>query len=68
MPTSSTPGKYGVWAVRYATSVFGAAEAWAKEGGVSLIFDTLEEAEAKAKAMNAATTTPNVRYFAKERW
>ena len=43
---------YGVWAVRSGASIFGHAEAWCKEDGKPLEFDTREAAEAYARKMN----------------
>ena len=37
---------YGVWAVRSAASMFGHAEAWCKEDGRPLEFESLEAAQA----------------------
>ena len=39
---------YGVWAVRSAASMFGHAEAWCKEDGRPLEFESLEAAQAYA--------------------
>lgn len=58
---------YGVWAVRSAASVFGAAQAWCKSDGRPLEFDTLREAEAYAKECNENISTSNVHYYAKEK-
>lgn len=58
---------YGVWAVRSAASVFGAAQAWCKSDGRPLEFDTLQEAEAYAKECNESISTSNVHYYAKEK-
>lgn len=57
---------YGVWAVRSAASIFGRAEAWCKEDGRPIEFDTLAEAEAYAKGLNSRTTA-NVHYSAREK-
>lgn len=57
---------YGVWAVRSAASIFGRAEAWCKEDGRPIEFDTLEAAEAYARNLNNRTTA-NVRYSALEK-
>lgn len=56
---------YGVWAVRSGASIFGHAEAWCKENGKPLEFDTRETAEAYAREMNSKTTA-NVHYYAQE--
>ena len=57
---------YGVWAVRGAASIFGHAEAWCKEDGNPLEFDTREAADAYAKRMNGLTIA-NVHYYTKEK-
>lgn len=57
---------YGVWAVRSAASMFGHAEAWCKEDGRPLEFESLEAAQAYALELNRKATV-NVRYFAKEK-
>ena len=57
---------YGVWAVRSGASIFGHAEAWCKEDGKPLEFDTRESAEAYAREMNSKTTA-NVHYYAQEK-
>ena len=57
---------YGVWAVRSAASMFGHAEAWCKEDGRPLEFESLEAAQAYALELNRKTTA-NVRYFVKEK-
>lgn len=57
---------YGVWAVRSSGSVFGHAEAWCKEDGKSLEFDSEEAARAYATELNSKTTV-NVHYYAKEK-
>ena len=57
---------YGVWAVRGSGSVFGAAQAWCKEDGKPLEFDTREAAESYAREMNQKTTA-NVHYYAQEK-
>ncbi len=59
--------KYGVWAVRGPGSIFGAAEAWCKDNGVPLEFDTDAEARAYAKKLNDGARTVNVRYYVKEK-
>ena len=58
--------KYGVWAVRSAASVCGAAEAWLKDNGEPLRFDTMEQAAEYADRLNAGLATGNVRYYPKE--
>lgn len=58
--------KYGVWAVRSAASVCGAAQSWCKQGGKSMEFDTMEQAERYAKQLNESCYSPNVHYAAKE--
>mgnify|MGYP005764985833 FL=1 len=57
---------YGVWAVRSAASMFGHAEAWCKEDGRPLEFESLEAAQAYALELNRKATV-NVRYFVKEK-
>lgn len=57
---------YGVWAVRSAASMFGHAEAWCKEDGRPLEFESPEAAQAYALELNRKTTA-NVRYFVKEK-
>ena len=57
---------YGVWAVRSAASMFGHAEAWCKEDGRPLEFESLEAAQAYALELNRKATA-NVRYFVKEK-
>lgn len=57
---------YGVWAVRSAASMFGHAEAWCKEDGCPLEFESLEAAQAYALELNRKATA-NVRYFVKEK-
>ena len=42
---------YGVWAVRSAASMFGHAEAWCKEDGRPLEFESLEAAQAYALSL-----------------
>lgn len=58
--------KYGVWAVRSAASICGAAEAWLKENGEPLRFDTMEQAAEYAEKLNAGICTANVHYYPKE--
>ena len=57
--------KYGIWARRSAASVCGASEAWVKQNGKPLTFDTYEEAAAQTRRLIENTHTPNVAYFAK---
>ena len=57
---------YGVWAVRSAASMFDHAEAWCKEDGRPLEFESLEAAQAYALELNRKATV-NVRYFVKEK-
>ena len=57
---------YGVWAVRSAASMFGHAEAWCKEDGRPLEFESLEAAQAYALELNRKATA-NIRYFVKEK-
>lgn len=58
--------KYGVWAIRSAGSVCGAAQSWCKHDGKPIEFDTMEQAESYAKQLNEACYSPNVHYAAKE--
>lgn len=61
-----TAMKYGVWAVRSAASVAGHAEAWCKNDGEPVTFDTMEGAEDYAGILNKSVRTANVHYYAKE--
>ena len=58
--------KYGVWAVRSAASMFGAAEAWCKADGVPMEFDSLNAARLYANHLNETAGSPNVHYYSKE--
>jgi len=58
--------KYGVWAMRSADSVCGAAQIWCKHDGKPIEFDTMEQAESYAKQLNESCNSPNVHYAAKE--
>ena len=58
--------KYGVWAMRSAGSVCGAAQSWCKHDGKPIEFDTMEQAESYAKQLNESCYSPNVHYAAKE--
>lgn len=58
--------QYGVWAVRSANSVCGAAQSWCKHNGESIKFDTYEQAAAHAKSLNDNAYSPNVHYYPKE--
>lgn len=58
--------KYGVWAMRSAGSVCGAAQSWCKHDGKPMEFDTMEQAESYAKKLNESCYSPNVHYAAKE--
>ena len=58
--------KYGVWAVRSAASVCGAAESWCKQGGKPMEFDTMEQAAEYADQLNESRYSPNVHYSPKE--
>ena len=59
---------YGVWAVRSGASIFGHAEAWCKENGKPLEFDTRETAEAyipiSAASSLIADSTANMPWVA----
>lgn len=59
--------QYGIWARRSAGSVCGAAEAWLKNDGKPVTFDTYEEAAAEAERLMRDICTPNVSYFPKEK-
>lgn len=63
---SSMEQKYGVWAVRSANSVCGAAESWCKHNGKPMEFDTVAQATEYASHLNDTLATMNVRYYAKE--
>lgn len=58
--------KYGVWAMRSAGSVCGAAQNWCKHDGKPMEFVTMEQAESYAKQLNESCYSPNVHYAAKE--
>lgn len=58
--------KYGIWAMRSAGSVCGAAQSWCKHGGKPMEFDTMEQAESYAKQLNESCNSTNVHYAAKE--
>lgn len=58
--------KYGVWAMRSAGSVCGAAQSWCKHDGKPIEFDTMEQAESYAKQLNESCYSPNVHYTAKK--
>ena len=58
--------QYGVWAVRSAASIFGAAQSWCKQDGQPLAFDSLAAAEAYAKQLNDNRYSANVSYQARE--
>lgn len=62
------PGEYagecwGIWAVRSADSVFGAAESWVRVRGAILIFPTFAEAAEAAEAYNINIGTENLQYL-----
>lgn len=59
--------KYGVWAVRSAASIFGAAQSWCKNNGQPIEFDTMAEAESYAKELNETMRSANLHYYAKEK-
>lgn len=59
--------QYGIWARRSAGAVCGVAEAWLKNDGKPVTFDTYEEAAAEAERLMKDICTPNVSYFPKER-
>jgi hypothetical protein len=59
--------KYGIWAVRSANSIFGAAVSWCKKNGQVVTFDSKEEADIETERMNKLVEcTPNVSYYTKE--
>ena len=60
--------KYGVWAVRGDSSVFGAAEAWCKDlDSEYMVLDSQEEAQKVADGYNQSRTPlASVHYYAKE--
>jgi hypothetical protein len=58
--------QYGVWAVRSANSVCGAAQSWCKHNGEPIKFNTFEQAAAHAKSLNDNAYSPNVHYYPKE--
>lgn len=61
--------QYGILARRGALSVCGSAEAWLKQDGEPVTFDTYEEAAAEARRLNEEIGPVNraVEYFPKER-
>jgi hypothetical protein len=59
--------QYGILARRSAASVCGSAEAWLKQDGEPVTFDTYGEAATEAKRLMQDIRTPNVSYFPKER-
>ena len=59
--------QYGIWARRSAASVCGPAEAWLKQEGEPITFDTYDEAATEAERLMKDIGTPNVSYFPKER-
>lgn len=60
--------KYGVWAVRGSSSIFGAAEAWCKDlDGEYMVLDSMEEAQKVADGYNQSRSPlASVHYCAKE--
>ena len=52
---------YGVWAVRSGSSMFGHAEAWCKDHGKVIEFESVTEAEKYAAELNK-DATPNCHY------
>ncbi len=59
--------QYGIWARRNAASVCGPAEAWLKQGGEPVTFDTYEEAATEAERLMKSRGTAAVSYYPKER-
>ena len=58
---------YGIWAVISAASIFGHAEAWCKEDGRPLEFESLEAAQAYALKRNREATMSVIRLKKKDR-
>lgn len=58
--------KWGVWAVRSAASVCGAAESWYKKAGEPIEFPNKQAADDYAQSLNLNAYTPNVHYYSKE--
>ena len=58
--------RYGIWAVRSAASICGAAHRWCKQDGKPMEFETMEQAEQAAADLNKELATANVHYYAKE--
>lgn len=58
--------KYGVWAVRSANSICGAAESRLMENGVPIVFDSKDKASNYADKLNTNIPTPNIHYYVKE--
>ncbi|MGX8699913.1 DUF7768 domain-containing protein [Caproiciproducens sp.] len=61
--------QYGILARRSALSICGSAEAWLKQDGEPVTFDTYEEAAAEARRLNEGMGPVNrtVEYFPKEK-
>lgn len=57
---------YGVWVVRKSTFMFGYAEAWCKENGKTLEFDTKEVVKDFVKEISGCVTA-NVHYYVWEK-
>jgi len=57
--------KWGVWAKRGPASILGTAEAWAKENGKVITFDSYEKAVETADAYMKNIGTANVSYYPK---
>lgn len=60
--------KYGVWATRGASSIFGAAQTWSKDlDGEFLVLDTQEEAQQIADRYNKShSPLADIHYYARE--
>lgn len=58
--------RWGVWAVRSAESVCGAAESWCKKAGKPMEFASKKAAQEYAQSLNKNAYTPNVHYYPKE--
>jgi len=56
---------FGVWAMRSANSVCGAAEKWCEHQGEHITFPTWGEAEGHAAHLNTECSSKNVSYEAR---
>lgn len=64
-PQRKTGAGWGIWAVRSANSIFGAAESWVRVRGERLVYPTFDEAADAAKAYNVYIGTENISYTPK---